>query len=708
MTASAEDIAEHGGPEHDEPERAGIDRDAIRRAATAAADAGDADGAVRCVQALLRLPASSANLARDHAFAIAVLRLAGDPESAWAVARGGLARLGLPIPDQLGAARLAIPLLRWRAVQWLRRDPSGEPAPPADPDPLTLLCDAAATLAFDQSARTAAFLALEGRRHAPAAARGTPFWLACDTFLCAMLGDFRRAARLGARAVDLLDAQKEPSASAAASLYRAVFWGLVWRRSHAELRPRCLEVRDLALAEGDRVQAAIAVRNWVMIGWRTAPSLQALATEIEQADDQLRQLADHDSQSIVVALAAAVASLRGPPRSLADWARSLPPGNTLLLMELANLHQDYAAGLQFAGREPLLRRQLSSHPRGADWRFHHAVARLKTGRSAPRGDLRYLRRAARLNPVDNGAKVAIIAALRAGGRAGAMSAWAAALDLAECGPSRLEAGLCAALAVDAARQAGREQMSGLFADRARATWRAWGATALLRPGGGAGESPRTERDLLAEAAHELRTPLQALRATLDLAGDDPGALDMASLRRGVANLAGLLDHLAVHGGGGGAGPRAPVDLPRLIESECAALRPLAARAGRRLDTACELPAPSLTRTDGAGVAQVLRNLVSNAVKYGGPRILVRLALEGPLVAIGVEDDGPGIGETDIAGLFAPGERGAHAGEPGGEGLGLAIARRIAERLGGALVAEPRRPHGVRFTLTLPHEGGEPP
>ena len=67
----------------------------------------------------------------------------------------------------------------------------------------------------------------------------------------------------------------------------------------------------------------------------------------------------------------------------------------------------------------------------------------------------------------------------------------------------------------------------------------------------------------------------------------------------------------------------------------------------------------------------------------------------------VDDFGPGLSEADLVRVFEPFERGDHAGDGQGLGLGLSVSRRLAERLGGALWAEPRAEGGARFCLSLP-------
>ncbi len=104
---------------------------------------------------------------------------------------------------------------------------------------------------------------------------------------------------------------------------------------------------------------------------------------------------------------------------------------------------------------------------------------------------------------------------------------------------------------------------------------------------------------------------------------------------------------------------------------------------------------------------MLRNLLSNAFKYGGGSIVVTLArMDGETpgaedLVLTVDDEGPGLGPAGLVRVFEPFERGARAGDGQGLGLGLALSRRIALALGGTLGAEDRSSGGARFTFRFP-------
>jgi signal transduction histidine kinase/DNA-binding NarL/FixJ family response regulator len=303
-----------------------------------------------------------------------------------------------------------------------------------------------------------------------------------------------------------------------------------------------------------------------------------------------------------------------------------------------------------------------------------------------------------------------------------VSAYAGALEAAEASEFRLEAGVIALCARDAARTAGDSDQADRFAERAFAIWRAWGAVALLDQADPAPESEALEaaRDLaisadrasraksrlLADVAHELRTPLQGMQGLLDLAGGDGRALDLPALSGVLASLKTVVDDLSEYGAlssGGAPVSVQAVSLEELVRSEVALAGSQPPRRCKGFDIVFERDVPARIDSDGARLRQVLRNLLSNAVKYGAGLVRVQVsrrpAPDGAHnILIAVEDEGEGIPEADLIRLFEPFERGepGGGGEVGGLGLGLAVSRQVAQRLGGALTAHNRPSGGARF------------
>ncbi|MBP8805772.1 MAG: HAMP domain-containing protein [Kofleriaceae bacterium] len=214
------------------------------------------------------------------------------------------------------------------------------------------------------------------------------------------------------------------------------------------------------------------------------------------------------------------------------------------------------------------------------------------------------------------------------------------------------------------------------------------------------------REFLANAAHELRTPVTAIAGFADALGDD--ALDPASRRefvatieRNAARIARLvndllaLERLDARAETVEAGE--PIALAPVVAA-CAATA-AAARAGAAPATIAI--APELTvRGDRDRLEHVIQNLLDNAHKHGGAPIAVTAEVAGDRVRLRVEDGGPGVPAALRERVFERFFRGPAATRGDGSGLGLAIARAAAAALGGTLTLEPSEV-GARFVLELP-------
>jgi signal transduction histidine kinase len=126
------------------------------------------------------------------------------------------------------------------------------------------------------------------------------------------------------------------------------------------------------------------------------------------------------------------------------------------------------------------------------------------------------------------------------------------------------------------------------------------------------------------------------------------------------------------------------------------------------DTRLELQSdgpPAIVRAHPELLAQLFDNLLDNAVKYGPPGGPVRVSIttRAGEAELAVEDSGPGIAPEDLPHLFDPFFRSAAARAAGvrGVGLGLAVARRIAEAMGARITAESEPGRGSRFTVRFP-------
>ncbi|MFD9166405.1 sensor histidine kinase [Streptomyces sp. NPDC059558] len=217
-------------------------------------------------------------------------------------------------------------------------------------------------------------------------------------------------------------------------------------------------------------------------------------------------------------------------------------------------------------------------------------------------------------------------------------------------------------------------------------------------------SDARQRQFTADASHELRNPLAAVRSRLEVAlsmdrpdRESVGAAlaDTERLQRIAADLL-LLARLD-----GGPAPRSePVDLA-LLAAEDAARRggPRGdARVSLRLDARAPVPASG----DPARLERALANLVDNALRYARAEVVVRAAEHDGWRLLEVTDDGPGIPEADRDRVFErfvrlDADRGRASG---GTGLGLAIAREIARAHGGDVRALPAPGGGARLVLRI--------
>lgn len=221
--------------------------------------------------------------------------------------------------------------------------------------------------------------------------------------------------------------------------------------------------------------------------------------------------------------------------------------------------------------------------------------------------------------------------------------------------------------------------------------------------------------LLAAIAHDLRTPLAALLGAATSLRDQDQRLAPAQRRRLVDALADEAEQL--HRRAENTLQMARLGTPGLVlradwESLEEIVGSVLERQRRRhpqapLQARVE-PALPLLRVDAALIAQLLDNLVDNALAHapGGPvEILARR--EGDRLLLAVRDRGPGVAPGDRARLFEPFERGPAADGTRGAGLGLALCRAIADAHGAMLTLRPRAHGGSAFELRLPVGEGKP-
>ena len=195
-----------------------------------------------------------------------------------------------------------------------------------------------------------------------------------------------------------------------------------------------------------------------------------------------------------------------------------------------------------------------------------------------------------------------------------------------------------------------------------------------------------QRRMVADAAHELRTPVAAARvqadnlAHVELPSDARERLE--SLQRGLDRISGLVEQLLKFARVQGA---EPVDEPIALEAviRSAIEEPLALAESRRIDLGCIRLDRAQVRGDRHHAHALIRNAIDNAVRYtpDGGWVDVSLVVEDGVATVAVEDTGPGIPEDVRERVFAPFFR-ILGSQQSGNGLGLAIVRSAASALGG--------------------------
>ena len=208
----------------------------------------------------------------------------------------------------------------------------------------------------------------------------------------------------------------------------------------------------------------------------------------------------------------------------------------------------------------------------------------------------------------------------------------------------------------------------------------------------------SQRHLLSAVGHDLRTPITAMRINLEFIEDEELR---DRLQANLDELQALTEQVLAAARGTGGETRRNVDLSALVESLVADLDEM----GEPVTWKSHPPAPVSCRPNE--IRRAVRNLVENAVAYGH-RADVHIA-DGPATyEIVVEDEGPGIGEGDRQRVFEPFVRleSSRNTATGGTGLGLTLAKAIAEGHGGAIMLENRQDGGLRARMVLPRRAGQ--
>jgi signal transduction histidine kinase len=213
-----------------------------------------------------------------------------------------------------------------------------------------------------------------------------------------------------------------------------------------------------------------------------------------------------------------------------------------------------------------------------------------------------------------------------------------------------------------------------------------------------------QRQFVADASHELQSPLASFRAQLEVSLAHPQLTDWPETARLLAEDSARLEYLvrdllflAREDHGQPAAPHSPLDLDDIVLDEAARLR---GHSAVRIDTAGVSAAPVVgNRSD---LARLVRNLVDNAIAHAASVVRLTLSTVDGEVSLVLEDDGPGVAQDERRRLFDRFYRSddARGRADGGTGLGLAIAQAIAEEHGGRITIEHANV-GARFVVVMP-------
>ncbi|MFM8611663.1 MAG: sensor histidine kinase [Actinomycetota bacterium] len=219
------------------------------------------------------------------------------------------------------------------------------------------------------------------------------------------------------------------------------------------------------------------------------------------------------------------------------------------------------------------------------------------------------------------------------------------------------------------------------------------------------------RAFVANASHELRTPVFALSGFMELLVDEEDTDRRDQYLATMADQVGRLTRLATDlldlsrlDSGKVPLDIEPVELSAVAARVAADLAAVATARGAIVDVAAE---PAMALGDETRIGQIARALVDNAVRHNPAGVRVRIATRtgGGIASLVVEDSGPRIPDAEARAVFGRFARGTGAGE--GSGLGLAIASELAERMGGRLVLD-QTGERKAFRLDLAEDAGSHP
>ncbi|GAA3476403.1 HAMP domain-containing sensor histidine kinase [Streptomyces yanii] len=216
-----------------------------------------------------------------------------------------------------------------------------------------------------------------------------------------------------------------------------------------------------------------------------------------------------------------------------------------------------------------------------------------------------------------------------------------------------------------------------------------------------------QRRFVADASHELRSPIASLRTQLEVGAAHPELLDLRGAVADTVRLQALAaDLLLLARLDAGERPgNTPVDLGALVHEE------VSQRTGDRIPVVMSVPESGHLEVSGSRgqLARVIGNLLDNAERHAESSVAVSVFRDHGSVVVAVTDDGAGVPESERERVFERFVRldDARSRDEGGAGLGLPIARDVAHRHGGTLRATRAAEGGARFALRLPGRESSP-
>jgi two-component system sensor histidine kinase MprB len=215
-------------------------------------------------------------------------------------------------------------------------------------------------------------------------------------------------------------------------------------------------------------------------------------------------------------------------------------------------------------------------------------------------------------------------------------------------------------------------------------------------------SVHAQRQLVADASHELRTPVTSLRTNIEILQQQGQDMDPEDSSRLLGDVVEQIEELTLLMNdlidlARGEEPRADVEEVRL-DLLAGEVLDRARRRAPKTPLLAELE-PTIVTGVPARLERAVSNLIDNAIKYSPPGEPVEVRLRAG--ELSVRDHGPGIGAEDLPHVFDRFYRGAEARGRPGSGLGLAIVRQVAVQQGGSVTAEPAPGGGTFMRLSLP-------